>query len=148
MKNRFSALATLAVAALSFGALTPAVAAPSGVTLSLFHNNDGESALYGQEIDGLPVGNAGAFVQVVRAQMRDARASGNSVLNVYAGDSFLASKTMLCAEPGDPDSTTTIHDAVAQSLMPYDVYVFGNHEFDFGTKFLDRYIGQFAKSKT
>lgn len=87
-------------------------------------------------------------MQVVRAQMRDARASGNSVLNVYAGDSFLASKTMLCAEPGDPDSTTTIHDAVAQSLMPYDVYVFGNHEFDFGTKFLDRYIGQFAKSKT
>ncbi len=148
MKKRLSVLATMAVAALSIGALTPAVASPGHVTLSLFHNNDGESALYGQEIDGLPVGNAGAFVQVVRAQMRDARASGNSVLNVYAGDSFLPSKTILCAEPGDPNSTATIHDAVAQSLMPYDVYVFGNHEFDFGTKFLDRYIGQFAKSKT
>lgn len=148
MKKQLSTLAAIAVAALSFGAITPAIAAPSGVTLSLFHNNDGESALYGQEINGLAVGNAGAFVQVVRAQMRDARANGNSVLNVYAGDSFLASKTMLCAEPGDPDSTVTIHDAVAQSLMPYDVYVFGNHEFDFGTKFLDRYIGEFAESKS
>lgn len=148
MKNRYPVLASLAVAALSLGVLTPAAASPAHVTLSLFHNNDGESALYGQEIDGLPVGNAGAFVQVVRAQMRDARAKGNSVLNVYAGDSFLPSKTILCAEPGDPASTAIIHDAVAQSLMPYDVYVFGNHEFDFGTKFLDRYIGQFATSKT
>lgn len=148
MSKRFSILATLAVTALSLGALTPAIASPSHVTLSLFHNNDGESALYGQEMEGIEVGNAGAFVQVLRAQMRNARAAGNSVLNVYAGDSFLASKTMLCAEPGDPESTATIHDAVAQSLMPYDVYVFGNHEFDFGTKFLDRYIGQFAKSKT
>jgi 2',3'-cyclic-nucleotide 2'-phosphodiesterase (5'-nucleotidase family) len=148
MKKRFSIISGLAIAALSLGVMTPAIAAPAHVTLSLFHNNDGESALYDQDLNGLEVGNAGAFVQVLRAQMRDARAKGNSVLNVYAGDSFLASKTMLCAEPGDPDSTATIHDAVAQSLMPYDVYVFGNHEFDFGTRFLDRYIGQFAKSKT
>lgn len=148
MKIKHSVIATVAAAALSLGVLSPAVASPTNVTLSLFHNNDGESALYGQELDGLEVGNAGAFVQVLRAQMRDARAKGNSVLNVYAGDSFLASKTMLCAEPGDPASTATIHDALAQSLMPYDVYVFGNHEFDFGTQFLGRYIGQFAKSKT
>lgn len=148
MSRKSSILATLAIAGLAVGGVSPAVLAVGHTTLSLFHNNDGESALYGQEIDGLDVGNAGAFVQVLRAQMRDARAEGNSVLNVYAGDSFLASKTILCAEPGEPDSTAVIHDAIAQSLMPYDVYVLGNHEFDFGTKFLDRYIGQFATSRT
>lgn len=148
MRKRFSLLAAMATVGLAVGGFAPAVSADGHTTLSIFHNNDGESALYGQEIDGLEVGNAGAFVQVMRAQMRDARAEGNSVLNVYAGDSFLASKTILCAEPGDPDSNAVIHDAVAQALMPYDVYVMGNHEFDFGTKFLDRYTGQFAASKT
>ena len=148
MKKKHSTLAALAAVGLSLGLVTPAMAAPGEVTLSLFHNNDGESALYGQEIDGLPVGEAGAFVQVMRAQMRDARSEGNSVLNVYAGDSFLPSKTLLCSEPGDPESTIEVQDAVAQSLMPYDAYVFGNHEFDFGTKFLKRYIDQFANSKT
>ena len=35
-------------------------------------------------------------------------------------------------------------DAIAQAQIPYDVHIFGNHEFDYGPDFLARYIAGFG----
>ncbi|MGA1032861.1 MAG: hypothetical protein ACO3S6_02205, partial [Aquiluna sp.] len=47
---------------------------------------------------------------------------------------------MNCSAPSTKDSTQTVYDAVAQGMMEYDVHILGNHEFDFGTNFLKRFI--------
>ena len=73
-------------------------------------------------------------------EIADARSQGNSVLNVYAGDSFLASALLACSSPEDATSDAPVYDGIAQAQMPYDVHVFGNHEFDYGPDFLQRYI--------
>ncbi len=118
------------------------------VTLTLLHNNDGESslladALYTTDAGKLPVGGAAAFAAVMKREISEARALGNAVLSVYAGDSFLASKNIICSEPAITNSTKPVLDAIAQAKMPYDVHVLGNHEFDYGTSFLARYVKAF-----
>jgi 2',3'-cyclic-nucleotide 2'-phosphodiesterase (5'-nucleotidase family) len=121
---------------------------PDGAAeLTLLHNNDGESSLFSStntvgEIK-LPVGSVAAFSSVTQREVANARSLGNSVVNVYAGDSFLASSLLACSLPPAPTSTP-VYDAVAQRLLPYDVHVFGNHEFDFGPDFLKRYVMGFT----
>jgi 5'-nucleotidase len=66
------------------------------------------------------------------------------VLNVYAGDAVLASATLACSLPPNVDADGPVLDAVAQRLIPYDVHVLGNHEFDFNPDFLKRFIRQFS----
>lgn len=122
------------------------------VTLTILHNNDGESALLSEstfrtEKGNLVYGGAATFATVMRREIKSARALGNATLSVYAGDSFLASKALICSNPADNNSTAIVLDGVAQSQMPYDVHVLGNHEFDYGTGFLRRYIQSFS-SKT
>lgn len=147
MRTSLKLAAGLGTMALVFGVLTPAQSA-STVTLTLIHNNDGESSLTNQTIGSstVPGGNIAAFATVMANQISDARKSKNSVLSVYAGDSFLASAALTCSDPGSKTSSKPVYDAVAQALMPYDVHVLGNHEFDFGTGFLARYIKQFGAS--
>lgn len=119
------------------------------VTLTILHNNDGESALlpeqsYTTTAGKLIYGSAAAFSSVMKREVKSAKAASNAVLSVYAGDSFLASKTLICSTPADKGATTTVYDGAAQSLMPYDLHVLGNHEFDYGTGFLKRYIDSFS----
>jgi 5'-nucleotidase len=38
-----------------------------------------------------------------------------------------------------------VYDGLAQSMMPYDAHILGNHEFDYGTGFLKRYINSFTQ---
>lgn len=121
---------------------------PDGAAdLTLLHNNDGESSLFTLSNTvgtlALPVGGVAAFSSVAQREVSDARSGGNSVVNVYAGDSFLASSLLACSLPPAPASTP-VYDAVAQRLLPYDVHVFGNHEFDFGPDFLKRYVQGFS----
>ncbi|MDQ3552857.1 MAG: choice-of-anchor I family protein [Chloroflexota bacterium] len=129
---------------------------PAETTLSLLHNNDGESSLLplsntvnpgtgypNTSSVNLAVAGVAAFKTVTDREIRDARGLGNAVLNVYAGDSFLASATLACSLPPEPDSTP-IYDAVAQRRIAYDAHVFGNHEFDYGPDFLERFIRQSA----
>lgn len=120
---------------------------PDGAAnLTLLHNNDGESSLFVDENTvgdvALPVGSAPAFSSVAQRELSEARKLGNSVVTVYAGDSFLASTLLSCSLPPNPASTP-VYDGLAQRFMPYDVHVFGNHEFDFGPDFLKRYVDTF-----
>lgn len=121
---------------------------PDGAaTLTLLHNNDGESTItpltYNASGTQLPVSGVSAYSSVVARERNQARAAGNSVLNVYAGDAFLASTALKCSLPPNPD-TTPIYDAVAQRLMGYDAHIFGNHEFDYSPDFLERFVRESA----
>lgn len=121
------------------------------VKLTLLHNNDGESSLladslYKSESQTLVAGGAAAFATVFDREVKEARTRGNAVLSVYAGDSFLASKTMICSEPAVTNSKKPVFDAIAQAQMPYDLHVLGNHEFDYGTQFLARFISAFGEN--
>jgi len=120
-----------------------------GVTLTLLHNGDGESSLLpltnavGEDAT-LSVGGIAAFKSVTLRELADARALGHSVLDVYAGDAFLASATLACNAPEDPGISSLPADGIAQAQIPYDVHVFGNHEFDYGPDFLQRFIFGFV----
>ena len=154
MPKIFSLSITLALVTtqlLTINLVSPANAAEpkTPVTLTLIHNNDGESslgadAIYKTKSGDLKVGSTSAFATVFDREIADARQMGNAVLSVYAGDSFLPSKNMICSEPGDPKSQKPVLDAAAQAQMPYDVHILGNHEFDYGTGFLSRYIKAFG----
>ncbi|NJN66640.1 MAG: bifunctional metallophosphatase/5'-nucleotidase [Chloroflexaceae bacterium] len=124
-------------------------------TLTLLHNNDGESSLtpftYGVEPGaGYPntervellTGGVSAFKSLMDAQIAEARMDGHSVVSVYAGDAFLASPTQLCSEKGTKSKTR--YDAMAQKYMPYDAHILGNHEFDLGPAALADFIKAFA----
>ena len=144
-------LALVTTQLLAINLVLPANAAEpkTPVTLTLIHNNDGESslgadAIYKSSAGDLKVGSTAAFATVFDREIADAREKGNAVLSVYAGDSFLPSKNMICSEPGDPKSQKPVLDAAAQAQMPYDVHILGNHEFDYGTGFLSRYIKAFG----
>ena len=144
-------LALVTTQILTINLVSPANAAEpkTPVTLTLMHNNDGESslgadAIYKTKSGDLKVGSTSAFATVFDREIADARQMGNAVLSVYAGDSFLPSKNMICSEPGDPKSQKPVLDAAAQAQMPYDVHILGNHEFDYGTGFLSRYIKAFG----
>lgn len=144
-------LALVITQLLTINLVSPANAAEpkTPVTLTLIHNNDGESslgadAIYKSSAGDLKVGSTSAFATVFDREIADARQMGNAVLSVYAGDSFLPSKNMICSEPGDPKSQKPVLDAAAQAQMPYDVHILGNHEFDYGTGFLSRYIKAFG----
>jgi 5'-nucleotidase len=143
-------------AGLSFS-LVPATAVPqlvdepnTSVTLTLLHNNDGESSLTPTQVETasgeLTIGGVAAFTAVMDREIADARAENNAVLTVYAGDSFLAGSALACSEPTNPVSNKPVYDAVAQAAMDYDVHVLGNHEFDFTTSFLSRFIGAFDEA--
>ena len=152
---RFAALAGVAVAALLLtGAgrdLAPPAASAEGdgeVTLTLLHNNDGESSLLplanAVEIEGhtveVPVAGIAAYKAVTEREITEARASGNAVLNVYAGDAYLPGSTFVCSRlEGNP-----LFDAAAQDAIPYDAHIIGNHEFDSNPDFLERFIRAFA----
>lgn len=156
MKNqlRFTLLAGAVATALLASTTTQTQASfnnepNSSVTLTILHNNDGESALlpeitYRTTQGTLVVGGAASFSSVMKREAKQARNAGNALLSVYAGDSFLASKNLICAEPASASSSKTVLDGVAQSFMPYDLHVLGNHEFDYGTGFLRRYIDSFV----
>ncbi|WCO65369.1 choice-of-anchor I family protein [Iamia majanohamensis] len=123
------------------------VADPDGAgTLSLLHNNDGESTItpltYSSDGTEYPVAGVSAFASVIDREAADARADLSSVLNVYAGDAFLASAALTCSLPPNPASTP-VYDAEAQKRMDFDAHIFGNHEFDYSPDFLERFVRGF-----
>lgn len=120
------------------------VSDPDGAgTLSLLHNNDGESTItpltYNADGTEYPVAGVSAYAAVTDRERADARADLSSVLNVYAGDAYLASAALSCSLPPNP-ATTPIYDAEAQKRMGYDAHIFGNHEFDYSPDFLERFV--------
>ena len=119
---------------------------PGGITLTILHNNDGESSLLPTTIDEVDYGGAALFKATVD-ELRDsagqasfdpgeARRRGVVVLN--SGDNFLAGTTFEASRvDGAP-----FYDALAVNAIGYDALAIGNHEFDFGPAAFARFVNE------
>ncbi|MPZ74699.1 MAG: bifunctional metallophosphatase/5'-nucleotidase, partial [Nitriliruptorales bacterium] len=135
---------------LTLGTALPGHAAkPSGetsaveYTLTLLHNNDGESKLM-PDADGN--GGLARFATLVD-QQRTAAVSGRpefsgrrGVVLVSSGDNFLAGPEWNASlEKGVP-----FYDSIGLDHIGYDAMTIGNHEFDFGPDVLADFIAGFS----
>ncbi|MGB7449869.1 MAG: bifunctional metallophosphatase/5'-nucleotidase [Ornithinimicrobium sp.] len=106
-------------------------------TLTILHNNDGESSLLPSEVEGAEYGGIARFVTTVRQQRREAgrpsydrgEARRRGVVTLNSGDNFLAGLTREASNEAGVD-----YDALAVRQVRYDALGIGNHEFDFGTE--------------
>ena len=110
-------------------------------TLTLLHNNDGESQIInaGQGIEDF--GGMARFATVVddlRAEALDGEGRRGVVL-LSSGDNFLAGPEFNASlEKGVP-----YYDSIGLKLIGYDAFALGNHDFDFGPDVLANFIEGF-----
>ncbi len=113
---------------------------PSGYTLTILHNNDGESDLLPDD----EVGGIARFATVVNRIRGGIRIDGTrGVILVSSGDNFLAGPQFNASlEKGPP-----FFDAIALDAIGYNAFAIGNHEFDFGPDVLADFIGSFRSDR-
>ena len=123
----FFVAGALAALAIFTGCETMAEVEPgSPFTLTVIHNNDGESALLADDYSG----SVAQFASVVR-RLVDEAGKDNSVV-VSAGDNFLAGLEYAASQG--------VYDAQALNMAGFEVSAIGNHEFDFGPAGLARFV--------
>ena len=108
--------------------------ANSHFSLTVLHNNDGESALV--EIDE-DQGGVARFMRVLKSARTAALDAERGVIMVSSGDNFLAG----------PEFTASLndgvwYDAIALDMLSYDAITLGNHDFDFGPDILADFIAE------
>ena len=132
---------TAFVAAAALGA-----AAVHGQSLTIFHNNDGESRLL-EAGDG-EFGGFDYFLGELEQARSAAQTAGRDVLTISSGDNILPGLTFTASEArvgnqpaGSVDPfTQNYYDALALVAANYDAITLGNHEFDGGTDTLADFI--------
>ena len=136
----FAALALTAGMAASLaspaGAQTPEPISADTFTLTILHNNDGESKLLPDEDSGFP--GVARFATQVKLMQAAATAAGSGVVTLTSGDNFLASQELGISLARDG----ALYDSVALSGL-YDAMALGNHDFDFGPDVTARFIEGF-----
>ena len=111
----------------------PVLISAGPVTVTILHNNDGESKLLSDVESGFP--GVARFV----AAMRELQAAADGpVVSLTSGDNFLASLELGVSL----DREGPMHDSVALSGV-YDAMALGNHDFDFGPDVTARFIEGF-----
>ena len=132
-----AALAMVAamVASLSMpaGAQTPEPISADTFSLTILHNNDGESKLLPDEDSGFP--GVARFVTQMK-QMQAAADAG--VVTLTSGDNFLASQELNVSLAREG----ALYDSIALSGL-YDAMALGNHDFDLGPEVTARFIEGF-----
>jgi 5'-nucleotidase len=116
-------------------------------TLTILHNNDGESRLTGAP--GQPdFGGVARFATLVD-DLRDeatigrpsaGQAARRGVVLLSSGDNFLAGPEFQASL----DKGVPFYDSIALSRIGYDAMAIGNHEFDFGPDVLADFIESFG----
>ena len=135
-------LAILAILALLAGILASVPVAANaqdaddgeGFTLTILHNNDGESKLLPDENSDPGVAR---FVALMKQLQADA--SGAGVITLTSGDNFLASQELGVSLGREGP----LYDSIALSGV-YDAMALGNHDFDLGPEFTARFITGFS----
>ncbi|SEG41042.1 5'-nucleotidase [Thermomonospora echinospora] len=151
--RRLAAVTAIAALAVAGPLATPGSAAPAAghggpaFTLTILHNNDGESKLL--SAPGQPdYGGVARFATLVgklRAQATTGRpgrgqAARRGAITLSSGDNFLAGPEFSASlRKGVP-----FYDALALKAVGYDAMAIGNHEFDFGPDILADFIGSFG----
>jgi len=117
-----------------------AQAEDGSVTMTLLHNNDGESKLLPNIEGGFPGIARFSRAWVDLGQSSDA----DILLRVSSGDNFLASREFAAglARDGQP-----FYDSIALRGL-YEVMALGNHDFDFGPDITARFIAGFRLNET
>ena len=134
-------LAVLAVSALLTSIFAATATAepghdPHDFTLTILHNNDGESQLISAGGGIEDFGGAARFATVVRNERAAANRDGGGVVLVSSGDNFLAGPEFNASlANGVP-----YYDTVALDLLGYDAIALGNHDFDFGPDVLAEFL--------
>ncbi|GAB5535508.1 MAG: hypothetical protein Rubg2KO_17570 [Rubricoccaceae bacterium] len=111
---------------------------PGPFTLTILHNNDGESDLLPNErtVDGSTFEYSG--IARFGAVIDRLRSEADHTLLVSSGDNFLAGPVLDASKADE-----TFFDALALDLLDYDASAIGNHEFDEGPEFLADFIRAF-----
>ncbi len=133
------ALVAAMVASLSLPAgaqPTPEPISADTFTLTILHNNDGESKLLPDADAGFP--GVARFATQVKLMQAAAAAAGAGVVTLTSGDNFLASQELGISLARDG----ALYDSVALSGL-YDAMALGNHDFDFGPDVTARFIEGF-----
>jgi 5'-nucleotidase len=105
-------------------------------SLTVLHNNDGESRLVAAGTGALAnFGGAAHFKTVSDSLKRRANNTGSDFIMLSAGDNSLAG-TAFAASTNSGIS----FDGVALDSLNYDAIVLGNHDFDFGPDTLAKLI--------
>lgn len=108
------------------------------LSLTVFHNNDGESKLTAAGTGVLAdYGGVARFKSLMDTLHADATANGYEYITVSSGDNFLAGPEF---NAGFYRANGPIYDAVVLADINYDAICIGNHDFDFGPAVLDRLI--------
>ncbi len=135
-KRTIVAIAATAVIA-SVAALVPTMLSAQGsaeYTLTVLHNNDGESKLLPNAEGGYP--GIARFVTALKGLQEGAETDG--VVTLTSGDNFLASKEFnISVAKGAP-----FYDSIALSGL-YDAMAVGNHDMDFGPDVAAEFISGF-----
>ncbi len=127
-----TAFSTLALVA-AFGAAS----AQAQYSITVLHNNDGESELFAAG----GIGGVSKFKTMFDTTKSFYEAQGHGVVSVYAGDTFLAGPEFQASLDSGAPGARTFYDALAISRIGYDASIIGNHEFDFGPQVLAEFIG-------
>lgn len=145
VKNNTPARLRVAGLAIAIGMSVAAQATHAAASsLTLFHNNDGESKLLGSG----SFGGLDYFVGELNAARTAAAGAGRDVLTVSSGDNFLPGLAIKAsvARRGAlgsafaADNSNNYYDAMALASIGYDVITLGNHDFDSGPAFLGDFI--------
>jgi 5'-nucleotidase len=111
-------------------------------SLTILHNNDGESQLINAGSGLEDFGGVARFKTLVDGLRADATASGNGVLMLSSGDNFLAGPEFNASiENGIP-----FYDAIAIEAIGYDAISLGNHDFDFGPDVLTDFLSSYTSA--
>ena len=117
------------------GDATPTLISEGSVTLTILHNNDGESKLLADTASGFP--GIARFVAELR-ELQVAASDAGPVVTLTSGDNFLASLELGVSLGREGP----MYDSVALSGL-YDAMALGNHDFDFGPEVTARFIEGF-----
>jgi 2',3'-cyclic-nucleotide 2'-phosphodiesterase (5'-nucleotidase family) len=144
-RGALGAATAVAVSATAVLAATPAAAAipdappDQGFTLTILHNNDGESQLLGAPADA-NFGGIARFVALARSLQASATSAPDSgVLTLSSGDNYLAGPQFAASQEKGPP----FYDSIGLDAVGYDALAIGNHEFDFGPDLLADFISGF-----
>ena len=113
-------------------------------TLTILHNNDGESQLIdaGDEDFGGVARFATLVSETEKAATKKPKGdkTNRGVILVSSGDNFLAGPEFTAGLDAG-----TFYDAVALDKIKYDAIALGNHDFDFGPDVLAEFIDEYNK---
>lgn len=112
------------------------------ITLTILHNNDGESSIFPDFDAALGTspddefGGAATFVTLVDQE----KAAATNPIMLSSGDNFLPG-TVVDAGIAASGSGVVDYNATLINEIGYDALAIGNHEFDLGPNFLADFIG-------